>query len=500
MPNYQIQDNQSGKTVTVEGDHAPTQQDAEEIFQKAGLRGEQTQPKQQAPIVSGWAGKLFGVSDDEFQKQQHQLAPGQVKQYSGAPSGPNALGKFLFPQASEIARKDAFGESVSTRERLGAGLETGSYALPLGKVGLVPKALSKIPGVGPLASKVGSKVPGFVKTIAGRAEAGAEIGALQGFGKGDESTGQSAGTMAALNLALPGLSRLTQTLGFKGATGKTLGTLEKIEEKTGQKLTSTTREGMQSQMGSMQKTMENELKNLMSKGKTMTKKELYDHLDDFTNPQSDLYSKLGPSEQKTATSYIRTLKNNFDNVLTSFNGGKELLGTQIEGTTDNALGPFYNFMKSVAKDTDKKFWETFGKTDVNTKSKIAGETRSFLRKTLSGRSSDSKEFERIMKMKQTLGGMQKDITDEGLMKSVKQILGKVGLPGVGGAGVGGLGLLTANPALSVPVGITGAYMAIAERYPQVAPIIRNLLDNPKTAAVGDSLMKVLSGQINQESP
>lgn len=46
MADYQIQDNVSGKTVTVTGDHAPSQQDAEEIFQKAGLR---SNPQPQAP-------------------------------------------------------------------------------------------------------------------------------------------------------------------------------------------------------------------------------------------------------------------------------------------------------------------------------------------------------------------------------------------------------------------------------------------------------------------
>ena len=73
------------------------------------------------------------------------------------------------------------------------------------------------------------------------------------------------GVNAALNVVLPGISKLLQSTAFKGATGKGLGTLEKIEDQSGQKLTATTREGMQSQMGNMQTSLANNLKELIEK-------------------------------------------------------------------------------------------------------------------------------------------------------------------------------------------------------------------------------------------
>ncbi len=52
MAQYKIQDPKTGKAVTIEGDHAPTQAEAEQIFGEAGLR-----PK--APILNG-IGQLAG--------------------------------------------------------------------------------------------------------------------------------------------------------------------------------------------------------------------------------------------------------------------------------------------------------------------------------------------------------------------------------------------------------------------------------------------------------
>lgn len=57
MAKYEIRDNISGRTVVVEGDHAPTQQEAEMIFNEAGLRTVNTptntsyeeQPESQQP-------------------------------------------------------------------------------------------------------------------------------------------------------------------------------------------------------------------------------------------------------------------------------------------------------------------------------------------------------------------------------------------------------------------------------------------------------------------
>ena len=50
---YEIKDNKTGKTVVVEGNRAPTQTDAESIFQKAGLR--QTASSTEAPKKSNGA-------------------------------------------------------------------------------------------------------------------------------------------------------------------------------------------------------------------------------------------------------------------------------------------------------------------------------------------------------------------------------------------------------------------------------------------------------------
>lgn len=51
MPKYKITDPQSGKIITISGEKPPTQQDAESIFQAAGVRSQQ--PQQDSPVVSG---------------------------------------------------------------------------------------------------------------------------------------------------------------------------------------------------------------------------------------------------------------------------------------------------------------------------------------------------------------------------------------------------------------------------------------------------------------
>jgi ABC-type transporter Mla subunit MlaD len=80
MPKYKITDPQTGKTVTISGQNTPTQTDAEEIFQKAGLRQAQ-QPKQQSP-------GMFQQAADFITKT---FTP-SVRQFGQAVSGSMALG------------------------------------------------------------------------------------------------------------------------------------------------------------------------------------------------------------------------------------------------------------------------------------------------------------------------------------------------------------------------------------------------------------------------
>lgn len=72
MPKYQIKDNQSGKTVTIEGATPPTQSDAENIFKQAGLRNNiptgtvsalQLPPDQRGAFAADQQKKSQGLAD-----------------------------------------------------------------------------------------------------------------------------------------------------------------------------------------------------------------------------------------------------------------------------------------------------------------------------------------------------------------------------------------------------------------------------------------------------
>jgi len=62
MPKFKITDNQTGKTVTVSGDMAPTEQEAENIFRQAGLRGEQPEPSSIPAIAGSIIGGTTGLA------------------------------------------------------------------------------------------------------------------------------------------------------------------------------------------------------------------------------------------------------------------------------------------------------------------------------------------------------------------------------------------------------------------------------------------------------
>ncbi len=66
MGQYKIQDPTTGKTVTVEGDKAPSQTDAEQIFHQAGLRGQSDASQKstyeyKGPDVFGLAGSVVSA-------------------------------------------------------------------------------------------------------------------------------------------------------------------------------------------------------------------------------------------------------------------------------------------------------------------------------------------------------------------------------------------------------------------------------------------------------
>lgn len=376
---------------------------------------------------------------------------------------------------------------AKTLGRQGAGM--ASWAMPLGTTARGFKAVGELVGRG--------AVSGGLQSIS-----------QEDAGMDDVTSG--ALLSGSLNLALPGISRLLKTTAFKGATGKSLGAIEKIEEKAGHKLTATTREGMKGQLKDMQSGLLSNLKDLMDNGGTMSRKEVSEYLDNFLDPQNELYQRLGPSEKKAAKMYINQLKSNLDDILGSFKddvpgaiskpgyyGG---VAGKIEGTEENALGPFYTFMKSLENDIPQSFWDklkNFSAQGSSAQPKIAAELRKFLRESLSKKSANPKEFEALVEARKIVGGMQADIADEGLSKSVKELLGKTGLPlGIPGA----VGLATSNPIISIPVGVGAGLMAVLEKYPQLAPMLRNLLDNPKTAALGDTLIRIITGtSVNPES-
>ena len=357
--------------------------------------------------------------------------------------------------------------------------------------------------------------------IAARGVLGGASGALQGFSQEDanlQSVGKDTGVSAILSALLPGGSRMLQSLGFKGATGKGLKTLEKAEQQSGQKLTATSRQGMKGQLRNIQDGLASSLEDLMAQGGTMTMKEVGDHLDGFLDPTNPLYTRLGPSEKKNAQAYVRVLKNDLDDIVKSFKNSNETItasgkkareygsGNQAGnpnyrvyeespvGSIDNALGPFYAFMKRLEGDIPQNFYEKFNAPrDAKTQAKVAGEMRGYLRKALSDKSTNPAEFENIMKSKQNVGSMQADITGESFKKSAGDLLRKAGIP------LGGLplGLVTGNPVAAGALGATVGFMTVAERFPQIAPMIRNLLDDPKTAAAGNALIRILTGGINK---
>lgn len=482
MPRFDVQDPKTGKTVTVEGAKAPTQADAEGIFQKAGLRSqEQSFPEQVArAVVPNVTSSLTAPFDPNSEMNVNAAKRPQAD--------PNSTYLERVPQAIQ----NAAGATVDlAKTAIPGGIEAGiMIGAPLSR-SLTGAGLAK--SLPRTAANIASKTPGMVKTVLNRAGAGFEQGGALSAIQGGDVVGGGAAT-AALNLLLPGLSRLTQTTAFKGAMGKSLGALEKFEKQTGLKVTSMNRGGIKAQLKNMQSGLARQLETLVDEGRTMTKKEVFDFLDSFLDQSTANSRKVPPSQHGVVSEYIHLLKKALDETGKSFKKASDNPAKFIAGTEDDALGPFYNLMRKLEGDIPEGFWnKLINMQDPGAKGreKIAAELRGFLRKELSNRSADPKEFEKIMRMKKDVGGMQADVVDQGLMKSAKQLLNKVGIPL--GAGIPGA---MAIPGLAPVIGGTGAFMAIAERYPQIAPMLRNLLDNPKTAALGDTMIKVLGSQDN----
>ena len=145
---YEITDNKTGKTVVVEGNRAPTNTDAEAIFQKAGLRQTQTQVEPQKGVLSQVTDFLFGRSKD--------YAKSETEHLKNASFGEKAFE--TIPVLNVLANLED-GKVKLDKKGVGAAGEIASYMIPGNKLLKEGSALQK---------------------VAGGALQGAEIGAVSG--------------------------------------------------------------------------------------------------------------------------------------------------------------------------------------------------------------------------------------------------------------------------------------------------------------------------------
>lgn len=184
MAKFQIQDPTSGKTVIIEGDTAPTQADAEQIFQQAGLR-------QPSGLDSAFdVAKTFGLGGAVDQAKDY------MKNAQGFnPNDPMSYIKAILNPPSQ--------ETLSHAPQNAAG--AASWMLPYSKAGIVAKT-----GIGAMG------------------------GGLQGLSQDNvniQSIGTDAALSAVLNNVLPGLGNvLSKGLGklSLGPGGAALPEINKI--------------------------------------------------------------------------------------------------------------------------------------------------------------------------------------------------------------------------------------------------------------------------------
>ena len=115
MARYKLQDSVTGKTVTIEADSAPTQDEAEGIFQEAGLRNQQE--KGIPEKIAGFAApRTLQFGKDVMSAIQKQQETGQAPEMNPVATGLGPLGAVL-------------GGSPLQRSAAGAGAEVGQYLL-----------------------------------------------------------------------------------------------------------------------------------------------------------------------------------------------------------------------------------------------------------------------------------------------------------------------------------------------------------------------------------
>lgn len=195
MPRFKITDPQSGRTVIVSGEAAPTDADADQIFHEAGLRKDASVPG-------------YGFTD-ELMEQGVMLGYGD-EATAGINAGMDTLGHILHGAPTDISG-DYDKRLTQRREQKDAW----ERAHPIAKY--VAPILGGLGAVGPDAAAVVAKgaaaVPSLLRTMGQGAKAGAGVGAVAGFGSGEDglenrlgSAAMGAGLGAAVGAAAPAVA------------------------------------------------------------------------------------------------------------------------------------------------------------------------------------------------------------------------------------------------------------------------------------------------------
>lgn len=207
MPKYKITDNQTGKTVIISGDSPPTEQDAEGIFQQAGLRNTQSTQSNSNPVTSAsnflnaiGLGAVPGAAATLYE------APGFVQR--GFTPRPIDTAKKDNPfLTDQKARSIKLGGSEAIKEPLREAAGLASYAVPMGKGPLLARVgLNALTGGLNEASQIDA-TPKSVLT-SGAMSAGIGLG-MEGVGKIANKVGESlAKTGESLGMKRFGLTKL----------------------------------------------------------------------------------------------------------------------------------------------------------------------------------------------------------------------------------------------------------------------------------------------------
>lgn len=182
MPRFQISDSATGRTLIVEGDSPPTEQEAAELFASAGPAPSADQPEAKPKDDRSLWQKFRGTLEERAARR----ARGDI---------PSDMGIAALPRAEQ---GEAYRVNAALAARVGAPIAAG---IMTGGAGLLP-AMAATAGAGGAGELAAQRIEGSPMSVADAAKAAilsaVPAGPVIGAGRGMLNTGVQMGAMGGL--------------------------------------------------------------------------------------------------------------------------------------------------------------------------------------------------------------------------------------------------------------------------------------------------------------